>query len=200
MFAPFDGVISNRLLDPGAYASRRSRCFNFAHRHRLDQHQRSRRRSRLRSSRHAVRFSHVVAWEVVRRPHPNGQRRADVRNALVPGAHAAAQSRRRLARRNADQRDVPKQQASDAIVVPRSAVAQTETANIVYVVNGRQGSGRSGEGRRADRHARASDQSESSARNEGHHDASRRAQRRQRRCRQRRRAGTQPRAPGGNKA
>ena len=111
---------------------------------------------------------HVVARRpAVLRTHPNGERRADVRNALVLGAHAAAESRRRSARRNAHQRDVAETAAKRRD--RRSAQCGGANRDRQHRLRRQRhnGSGRSGKSRRPNRHARPGDQPESSARNEG---------------------------------
>jgi HlyD family secretion protein len=138
MFAPFDGVISNRLLDPGAYAS---------------------------PSQPVLQISRVdIIWININVPDEDlayvkpgtlvrfstsslGARQFSGRiqtvNAVPTSGTLSYLARMQLPNPGDVLRGgmlisatLPKQQQNDAIVVPRSAVAQTETGSIVYVVNG----------------------------------------------------------------
>jgi multidrug efflux pump subunit AcrA (membrane-fusion protein) len=138
MYAPFDGVISNRLLDPGAYASPQQPVLTIS---RVD-----------------------IVWININVPDEDlgyvrpgtlvkfrtsslGNREFDGRiqtvNAVPTSGTLSYLARLQMVNPGDILRGgmlisatLPKQQASNAIVVPRSAVAQTESGAIVYVVNG----------------------------------------------------------------
>lgn len=138
LFAPFDGVISNRLLDPGAYAS---------------------------PSQPVLTISRVdIVWININVPDEDlvyvrpgtlvrfntsslGNRQFSGRiqtvNAVPTSGTLSYLARMQLANPGDVLRGgmlisatLPKQQQRNAIVVPRSAVAETESGNLVYVVNG----------------------------------------------------------------
>jgi multidrug efflux pump subunit AcrA (membrane-fusion protein) len=138
MYAPFDGVISNRLLDPGAYASPSQPVLTIS---RID-----------------------IVWININVPDEDlayvrpgtfvkfrtsslANREFDGRiqtvNAVPTSGTLSYLARLQMVNPGDILRGgmlisatLPKQQANNAIVVPRSAVAQTESGAIVYVVNG----------------------------------------------------------------
>jgi multidrug efflux pump subunit AcrA (membrane-fusion protein) len=138
LFAPFEGVISNRLLDPGAFAS---------------------------PSQPVLTISRVgVVWININVPDEDlayvrpgslarfstsslGNRefqgRIQTVNAVPTSGTLSYLARMQLPNPGGVLRGgmlvsatLPREQERDAIVVPRSAVGQTETGSIVYVVNG----------------------------------------------------------------
>ncbi len=138
LYAPFDGVISNRLLDPGAYASPQQPVLTIS---RID-----------------------IVWININVPDEDlayvrpgtfvkfrtsslANREFDGRiqtvNAVPTSGTLSYLARLQMVNPGDILRGgmlisatLPKQQANNAIVVPRSAVAQTESGAIVYVVNG----------------------------------------------------------------
>ncbi len=138
LYAPFDGVISNRLLDPGAYASPQQPVLTIS---RID-----------------------IVWININVPDEDlayvrpgtfvkfrtsslANRQFDGRiqtvNAVPTSGTLSYLARLQMVNPGDVLRGgmlisatLPKQQANNAIVVPRSAVAQTESGAIVYVVNG----------------------------------------------------------------
>lgn len=138
LYAPFDGVISNRLLDPGAYASPNQPVLAIS---RID-----------------------VVWININVPDEDlgyvrpgtlvkfrtsslANREFDGRiqfvNAVPTSGTLSYLARLQMNNPGDELRGgmlisatLPKQQASDAVVVPRSAIAQTENGDEVFVVNG----------------------------------------------------------------
>jgi HlyD family secretion protein len=138
LYAPFDGVISNRLLDPGAYASPSQPVLTIS---RIDI-------VWININVPDEDLAYVRPGTLVKfRTSSLANRAFDGRiqtvNA-VPTSGTLSYLARLLMENPGDvlrggmlvSATLPKQQASNATVVPRSAVAQTESGAIVYVVNG----------------------------------------------------------------
>jgi multidrug efflux pump subunit AcrA (membrane-fusion protein) len=138
MFAPFDGVISNRLLDPGAFASPSQPVLTI---------------SRVDvvwininvpdEDLAYVRPGTLVNFQTSSLANKRFSGRIQTVNAVPTSGTLSYLARMQLNNPGFELRGgmlisatLPKQQQNDAIVVPRSAVAQTETGSIVYTVNG----------------------------------------------------------------
>jgi RND family efflux transporter MFP subunit len=138
LYAPFVGVISNRLLDPGAFASPSQPVLQIS---RVDI-------VWININVPDEDLSYVKPGTLVRFSTSSlGARKFNGRiqtvNAVPTSGTLSYLARMQLPNPGDVLRGgmlisatLPKQQQRDAIVVPRSAVAQTENGNIVYVVNG----------------------------------------------------------------
>jgi RND family efflux transporter MFP subunit len=137
VYAPFDGVISNRLLDPGAYASPQQPVLTIS---RIDI-------VWININVPDEDLGYVRPGTLVRfRTSSLANREFDGRiqtvNAVPTSGTLSYLARLQMQNPGDVLRGgmlisatLPKQQASNAIVVPRSAVAQTETGSVVFVVN-----------------------------------------------------------------
>jgi HlyD family secretion protein len=138
LFAPFDGVISNRLLDPGAFAGPNAPVLQI---------------SRVDTiwininvpdeDLAYVRPGSLVTFTTSSLGARHFTGRVQTVNAVPTSGTLSYLARMQLNNPGDVLRGgmlvsatLPKQQAHDAIVVPRSAVAQTENGSVVYVVNG----------------------------------------------------------------
>jgi multidrug efflux pump subunit AcrA (membrane-fusion protein) len=138
MYAPFDGVISNRLLDPGAYAGPSQPVLTIS---RVDL-------VWININVPDEDLAFVQPGTLVKfRTSSLANREFDGRiqtvNAVPTSGTLSYLARLQMVNPGDILRGgmlisatLPKQQANGAIVVPRSAVAQTETGAIVYVVSG----------------------------------------------------------------
>ena len=137
VYAPFDGVISNRLLDPGAYASPQQPVLTIS---RIDI-------VWININVPDEDLAYVRPGTLVRfRTSSLANREFDGRiqtvNAVPTSGTLSYLARMQMQNPGDVLRGgmlisatLPKQQASNAIVVPRGAVAQTESGAVVYVVN-----------------------------------------------------------------
>jgi RND family efflux transporter MFP subunit len=137
VYAPFDGVISNRLLDPGAYASPQQPVLTIS---RIDI-------VWININVPDEDLGYVRPGTLVRfRTSSLANREFDGRiqtvNAVPTSGTLSYLARLQMQNPGDVLRGgmlisatLPKQQASNAIVVPRSAVAQTETGSVVFVVS-----------------------------------------------------------------
>lgn len=138
LFAPFDGVISNRLLDPGAYASPNQPVLQI---------------SRIDvvwininvpdEDLAFVRPGVLVKFRTSSLLNREFDGRIQTVNAVPTSGTLSYLARLQMENPGDVLRGgmlisatLPKQQASNAIVVPRSAVADTESGSVVFVVNG----------------------------------------------------------------
>jgi len=138
LFAPFDGVISNRLLDPGAYASPNQPVLQI---------------SRIDivwininvpdEDLGYVRPGVLVKFRTSSLLNREFDGRIQTVNAVPTSGTLSYLARLQMQNPGDVLRGgmlisatLPKQQASNAIVVPRSAVADTESGSVVFVVNG----------------------------------------------------------------
>jgi HlyD family secretion protein len=138
LYAPFDGVISNRLLDPGAYASPSQPVLTI---------------SRIDlvwininvpdEDLAYVRPGTVVRFRTSSLANREFNGRIQTVNAVPTSGTLSYLARLQMQNPGDVLRGgmlisatLPKQQANDAVVVPRSAVAQTESGSVVYVVSG----------------------------------------------------------------
>lgn len=138
MFAPFDGVISNRLLDPGAYASPNQPVLTIS---RIDL-------IWININVPDEDLGYVRPGTLVRfRTSSLANREFDGRiqtvNAVPTSGTLSYLARMQMQNPGDILRGgmlisatLPKQQASGAIVVPRSAVADTENGSVVFVISG----------------------------------------------------------------
>jgi multidrug efflux pump subunit AcrA (membrane-fusion protein) len=138
LYAPFDGVISNRLLDPGAYASPQQPVLTIS---RVDI-------VWININVPDEDLAYVRPGTMVRfKTSSLGNREFDGRIQTVNAVPTAGTLSYLARLQMANPGDVlrggmlisatlAKQSQNDAIVVPRSAVAQTESGNVVYVVDG----------------------------------------------------------------
>ena len=138
MFAPFDGVISNRLLDPGAYASPNQPVLTIS---RIDL-------IWININVPDEDLGYVRPGTLVRfRTSSLANREFDGRiqtvNAVPTSGTLSYLARMQMQNPGDVLRGgmlisatLPKQQASNAIVVPRSAVADTENGSVVFVISG----------------------------------------------------------------
>ena len=131
-------VVANRLVDPGAYASPSQPVLQIARIDRvwINVNVPDEDLAYVRAGIN-VTFQVVVAFPDVRSAaRANGQCGSYVGHALVSRAARSHQSGLRPASGGMLVTvTVTKARANDAVVVPRSAVAQTPNGNIVYVVN-----------------------------------------------------------------
>lgn len=138
LYAPFDGVISNRLLDPGAYAGPSQPILTI---------------SRVDivwininvpdEDLAYVRPGTLVNFSTSSLANKRFSGRIQTVNAVPTSGTLSYLARMQLPNPGDVLRGgmlvsatLPKQQASDAIVVPRSAVADTESGSVVFVVTG----------------------------------------------------------------
>lgn len=136
LYAPFDGVISNRLLDPGAYASPNQPVLQI---------------SRVDlvwininvpdEDLGYVRPGTLVRFRTSSLANREFNGRIQTVNAVPTSGTLSYLARLQMENPGDVLRGgmlisatLPKQQASNAVVVPRSAIAQTENGNVVFIV------------------------------------------------------------------
>lgn len=138
LYAPFDGVISNRLLDPGAYASPSQPVLQIS---RVDEVWIN---INVPDEDLAyVKPGTLVQFNTSSLGNKKFAGRIQTVNAVPTSGTLSYLARMQLHNPGDVLRGgmlisatLPKQQQNDAIVVPRSAVAQTESGSVVFVVNG----------------------------------------------------------------
>lgn len=138
LYAPFDGVISNRLLDPGAYASPQQPVLQIS---RVDQVWIN---INVPDEDLAyVKPGTLVQFNTSSLGNKKFSGRIQTVNAVPTSGTLSYLARMQLSNPGDVLRGgmlisatLPKQQQNDAVVVPRSAVAQTENGSVVFTVNG----------------------------------------------------------------
>jgi len=159
--APFDGVITQRLLDPGGFAGpNQPNLADLANRARIRERERARQQPFLRAQGDADNvYVDERAGPHVRRNDLRRQRDADDRHALVSRAHHHVQSDDALRGGMLVSVSVRKEFHPNAIVVPLAAIVQSPTGAAVYTIGLRRrrrrcrcvrtAAGRRGKSRRA---------------------------------------------------